>query len=353
MAQFTSVRFLRTGTGGFGGEVAGLDDHYLVRVDQQIDKFQFLELWVQYGQAFGVLPIPKITFKLLGSRYVVADYIDADNKGRRYLWDVAIKWKEVTEAPGDNQTNPTPSPQPNPGGGLALPPSTDPDDWEPKATRRPVTVQVPAEELYYESGYSGSLHTAYAANTAANNRSPFTNSAGLPYRDQLPPHQRIQSLWTIRWLQKKTPTALSAAELKLNKTDVTFKLAGHSEQWKAKTAKLESVQLTQTKWGNTEGWEVTAEILHDRDGHLISALDEGMTEGYFAGDTIPTPSGSVSVSSKQLLTVKDYQNRDVIEPVPLNGNGKKLTSTSFVFGKWRDFELVEMKTLPLLDKLLS
>jgi hypothetical protein len=351
MAAFTSVRFLRTGIGGFGGEVAALNDEYLVRVDSQIDKATFLEMWVNYGLTNGVLPIPKITFKALGSRYVVCDYMDADNKGRRYLWSVFIKWKEISEAEGQQQSGPTPTPPP--GSPAGSPPSDDPDDWEPKATRRPVTVQVPAESLFYEGGYTGTIHTAYTANTTAKNRSPFTNSAGIPFRDQLPPHQRIQSLWTVRWMQKKVPTGLLSSELKLNENAVTFKLPGHSESWAAKTAKIESVQLTQTRWGNKDAWEVNMEILYDRDGHLISALDQGMTEAYFTGEAIPTPSGSVAATQKELLTIKDYAKRDVVEPVPLDGGGKKLIGTTLKYGSWRDFPLVDFKTVPLLNKLVS
>jgi hypothetical protein len=352
MAAFTKVRKLRTGKGGFGGEVASLDDIYLVRVDEQIDKFAFLELWVTTALAPGsTLPIPKVTFKQLGTKYVVCDYLDADNNGQRYLWTVVVKWKEISESEGQDQTRPTPT-IPS-GGGPPAPPSTDPDDWSPKVTRRPVTVHEPAESLFYESGMTHALGTTYAARTTAGNRSAFTNSAGMPFRDQLPPHQRIQNLWTMRWMRKTVPAALIAAELHLNEETVTLDYRGYTETWEAKTAKIESVQLTETRWGNTDAWEVTVEILHDAEGHFISVLDQGITETFFPGDTMPAPGGSISISTRTQKIIQDYNGRPVVEPSNLDGAGKKLMSGDPKYLKWRDFPLVDFTGLPLLDQMVT
>ncbi len=331
MPSIVKKRKLRTGRGSMTGDKASIDDIYLVRMDSQIDKKTALELWA----ADGSLPQPQATFLTVAGRTTVCDTVDAEvANAQRYLWYFRVSWKDQTDS------NPTPQTQPSPSGSDVL-------AWAPVVTRRPVTVQLPAESLFYEGGYSSVIHTDYSSNTSGGERSPFTNSARCPFRDQLPPHQRKQSLWTIRWQRPTIPAGLLAAELKLNDAAVTFAHRGYAEDWDEKTAKIESVSVSETKWNNTQLWEIVVEILHDADGHTIKALDQGMMENYSPGEML----GGTSVLVMTKQNIKDHEGKAVLEPVLLDGAGKKLTGSTEVYGEWRDFELTDFAGVPLLGDL--
>lgn len=337
MAAITKIRRLRTGKAGFSADTANSEDLYRVVVDAQIDKVQLLELWVATAGA----PVPKVTFKPFGANFVVCDSVDAEVfDTQRYIWNVRVAWKELGDSDSRDQTQPTPSTN-----------STDPEDWSPTVTRRPVTVQEPAEKLFYEGGYSGSAHTEYEADATAGDRSPVTNSAMTPFADNLPPHQRKQSLWTIRWLRASVPDDLTDAELKLNDAEVTFRHRGYEVVWAVKTAKVEAISLTQTRWGSQNLWEIVIEILHDADGHFVTTLDEGMQEAYFPGEPLPNGSSALALTQRVLT---DTDGKRLSEPVLLNGSGKKKDSSAdAVYGRWRDFETTDFADVPLLGDLVS
>lgn len=337
MASIVRRRQLRTGTGGFGADTAALQDIWLIEVDEQIDQFELLTVWV----ADGGLPRPKTDFKVLGAEFVVCDRIEAEVAGtQRYIWRVTVQWKELAGSEPQTQSLPTPTTN-----------SADPTDWSPTVTRRPVTFQEPAESLFYEDGYTGEADTTYAAKTAADppERSSLTNSAMVPFRDNLPPHQRKQSLYTLRWLRATVPDTLLDFELMLNSEEVTFSHRGFERTWAAKTAKIESIQLTQTQWGTQQLWEIVIEILHDEDGHYITTLDHGMMEQYFPGETY---GGSPLADCKTVLIQVD--GKQVPEPVLLNGSGKRLDcDLDAKYGRWRDFALTDFNTVPLLEDLVA
>lgn len=332
MASIVKKRKLRTGTIGFGNGSTGTD-FWQLRVDEQVTPDAIVGLWM----ADGTLPQPQITSKTVsGKTFVVDKFTPRVVNTERYIWGVQVDWIEDGEQDGQRNS--------------PVGPGNDPNSWAPTVTRRPVTVHEPAESLFYESGYSGAIHTKYAANTAGGNRSPFTNSAEAAFRDQLPPHQRKQSLWTIRWVRATVPAGLIDAELKLNNADVTFSHRGFSRLWKAKTAKVESVQLSQTKVGTQDLWEITVEVLHDDDGHIISALDQGMTELIQPGQPLPLGGSALVVTP---LIITDANKKPVIEPVLLDGAGRRLTSGAAVYGKWRDFALFDFNAIPLLGDLVT
>lgn len=325
MAAIIKKRFLRTGT--------PTQDRWQVRVDTQLSAADMLALWI----ADGTLPIPDVTRQTIGGKsYICRDVLPTVINSQRYLWGVSVDWQLSTNQQPEQGSNP-----------LA---NGTPGSWLPTVTRRPVTVALPAESLYYEGGYSNPIDAKYKSNTTAGDRSPFTNSATSPFRDQLPPHQRTQSLWTIRWVRATVPDALIAAELSINETDLTFSHRGYTASWDEKTAKIESVQITETKVGTVDYWEIILEILHDTNGHYIEALDQGMMEVINPGEPLPT-GGSALVSTP--LAITDANKKPITEPVLLDGTGKRLTSGNPIIGKWRDYELVDFDTLPLLKDLVS
>lgn len=333
MTAILRKRRLRTGNGGFTADTASLADVWLVVVDEQVDQFVVLEL---LAAAVG-FPKPKVTFKTLGSNVVVCDAVEVEVADKqRYIWRARVRWKEIAQSDSKDQTNPTPTSA-----------SADPVDWAPVVTRRPVSVNEPAERLFYEGGYAGQAHTKYTADATAGNRSPLTNSALTPFRDNLPPHHRKQSLFTIRWLRATVPAALMTAELKLNSASFTIDHRGFTQTWAAKTALVESVQLTQTQWGNQQLWDITVEILHDADGHVLTTLDEGMMEGYWPGESLNGT--SVLVFTNNLIKAG---GKTITEPVLLDGTGKRLGSAAAeIYGRWRDFETVAFATVPLIQDL--
>ena len=131
MAAITKLRRLRTGKAGFSADTAHTEDLYLAIVDEQIDKVELLNLWV----AFPGAPIPKETFKAFGANFVVCDAIECECVDtQRFIWYVRVAWKELSDSDSRDQTQPTPTTN-----------STDPEDWTPTVTRRPVTVNEPLE----------------------------------------------------------------------------------------------------------------------------------------------------------------------------------------------------------------
>ncbi len=335
MAAITKKRKLRTGRGQFSADAADGDDVWLIRIDEQVEWDDVLELWALDG----ALPQPKVTFRALGSNFVVCDSISTDNADKqRYLWRVTVKWKELSDSDPKPQTQPTPTTN-----------STDPANWAPTVSRRPATVYEPAEKMFYESGYGGNAHTKYAAEATAGNRSPLTNSALTPFVDNLPPHRRNRSLYTIRWLRATIPSGLLDAEGKVNSTAKTFSHRGLSQAFAVKTALIESIQLTQTAWGSQQLWEIVMEVLYDSEGHFVTTLDEGLMEGYWPGESLN--GSSVLVFTSHLIKAGP---RPVAEAVLLDGSGKRLASNAAaVFGKWRDAETTEFNSVPLLGDLIS
>lgn len=339
MASIIDAILLRTGSAGFGGDNANDEDNWLVTVDEQITKVAMLELWV----AAGTYPIPKLTFKAFGTRQVVCDNVSAEcANAQRYLWSVKVSWKDSSDTQPQNQTQPTP---PNGAGG------DEPNDWAPKVTRRPVSVSEDGgQEFFYEGGYSGEIHTLYSSKTAANERSPFTNSATTPFVDGLPSHQRKQSLWTVRWVRRTVPTTLIDAELTLNDEDVTFSHRGFTQVWTAKTALLESVSITETKWGTLNLWEIAVEIRHDADGHLFKSLDCGFVERTFEGEELPL--GGYATAN-EYRNIKEKNGKPIADLARLNGSGKQSTDNEAVYASWRDYGLTDFAALPLLGDLLT
>lgn len=334
MATIVKKQLLRTGSANWGADAADGPDEWLITVDEQIDKFQMLELWLGDGS----LPKPNNSFKAVATTFLLCDNLTVGVVDtQRYIWRVVVQWREINAAESVNtETKPAPS-------------SVDPDDWRPTVTRRPVTVTEPAQKLYYEGGYFGQAHDDYTIATAAGDRSAVTNSAKVAFEDNLPLHQRKQSLWTIRWLRDTVPQALIDAELSLNDRDITFSHRGYTVNWGRRTVKLESVGITQTKWGTRDLWEIVCELLHDADGHLVTTLDFGMTEQYFPGETY---GGSPLASCKTVLIKVD--GKPTPEPMLLNGGGKRLAcDLEPKFGEWRDFEEEDFNTLPLLGDLVS
>lgn len=331
MPSITKKRYLRTGSTPWGS-ASSSTDNWQLRIDEQVTPDQVIALWL----AETGVPIPQETAKTVSGKTFICDKITPKViNTERYFWNVQVDWILQSEQKPD---------PPNPVG------TGDPNTWAPTVTRRPVTIQEPAEHLFYESGYSGALHTKYSANTTAGDRSEFTNSAGAPFRDQLPPHQRKQSLYTIRWVRSTVPTALIDAELKLNSASVTFSHAGFSYVWPAKTVKIESVALSETKIGTAALWEIVLELLEDPDGHTIKALDQGLMEVINPGEPLPT-GGSALVATPKVVI--DAAGRPVSEPVLLDGSGKRLTTGDGILGVWRDFELVSFNALPLIGDLVS
>jgi hypothetical protein len=337
----TKAYRLRTGNGGFDATSADSSDPYIVRVNDQVDHIRVMELFVALAGA----PIPKQTLKAFGGSFVVCDrYTCRCVNKQRYLWELIVHWKELEDSQPQDQTSPFPNNN-----------SIDPVDWIPTVTRRPVTVYEPAESMFYEGGYSGMADTLYAADADADppSRSPLTNSALTPFADNLPPHQRKQSLWTIRWLRPEVPPELIDKELMLNDADLTFSHGGYSEFWEAKTAKIESIQLSQTKWGTLRLWEIVMEILSDFDGHYVTTLDQGLTEAFQVGDPLPE-SGSPAATEFTRRVIRDGKGQPVSESVLLDGWGKKKgKDAAAVYGKWRDFELTAFGDVPLLGDLIS
>ncbi len=331
MAAIVKKRLLRLGSANWGADAADGTDEWLVRVDEQIDKFAMLALWLAQGDT----PRPNNSFKTVGPTFLLCDQLSFQVvNSQRFLWKVLVTWREIKASESiTTQTRPAPTTN-----------STDPANWAPTVTRRPVTMTEPAQELFYEDGYNGPIHDEYTAATTAGDRSPVTNSAKKPFEDNLPLHQRKASLWTIRWLRASISQALINAELTLNDRDVIFSHRGYSVTWLAKTAKLESVQVSQTTWGTTQLWEIVAEILHDRDGHLVTTLDMGMTEQYYPGETY----GGATLTTCKSLLIK-VQGKQTPEPVLLNGGGRRLDCDDPPkFGKWRDFALEDWAALPVL-----
>lgn len=334
MASIVKARLLRTGTANWSASSDDTDE-WIVEVDEQISKAQMTELWLS-----GPYPKPNGSFKQVAVAFLQCDKLAISVVDKqRFIWKVVVYWKEFAGSESiRTETRPTPN-------------SDDPEDWRPTVTRRPVTVTEPAQQLYYEGGYNGKVHDEYEANTEATppKRSPVTNSARVPFEDNLPPHQRKQSLYTIRWLRDRVPIALVNAELALNDRAIKFSHRGYEVTWQPKTVKIESVQITQTKWGKLDMWEIVCELLEDSDGHIMTTLDMGMAEQYFPGETY---SGAPLSACKTVLI--KVQGKPSPEPALLNGAGKRLDCEDPAkFGKWRDFELVDFNGLPLLGDLVS
>ncbi len=332
-------RLFRVGEVGFDGKVASSSDEWLLRIDQQISKEEVSGLWVTDPD----LPQPKSSYKTAFGRPMVCSNVRiACVNTERFLWKAMVDWKDEEDDPPENQTQPTPTSA-----------SNDPIDWIPTVTRRPVTVSEPSQSMFYEGGYAGEAHDRYSADADADPpvRSPITNSAMIPFEDNLPPHQRKQSIYTVRWVRPTIPDGLLDLELKVNELPVVFHTTGFSEVWAAKTAKIESVQLTQTKWGTVKLWEIVIEILHDKDGHFVTVQDVGLTETYFAGETY----GGSPVAACMHVKIKDNKGGQVPQPVLLNGSGKALdlcAGLSARYGKYRDFELVDFLEAPLIGDLV-
>lgn len=339
MAAITKIRPLRTGSGESGAKTASGDDEYMVQVDTQLGWRDVLTLW--YALTDPIYPKPYLTYTTVGGRLLVCEKLSIRNvNNQRYIWSIKPIWVDASAQDKDEQTSPYPQSDSETG-----------DDWTPTVTRRPVTLQEPAESLFYESGYTGGIHSDYGSNTTAGDRSPYTNSARIPFRDQLPAHQRRQSLWTIRWLRSTVPSSLIDAELHINEETVTFAFGGYTEIWDGKTAKIESVGLTRQKVRNAFFWEIVVEILHDADGHVIKSLDQGLHESY--GPSEPMPNGDAG-STTRLWTIRDGTSRPIREPVLLDGGGKRLTSMADgVYATWRDLELVDFNTVDLVKDLVS
>lgn len=349
-ATITKLRRLRTGSGGFDSDKADLSDPYLVRINEQVDQAKVLELLVDYTD----FPIPKSTTKLLGDKLVVCDRIDVDNiNQQRFLWSATVKWKELEDTPPEDRSSPTPNSD-----------STDPVDWIPTVTRRPASVMEPMEYGYYEGGYDGIPDDILSAAATANTKSPLVNSAMMPFQDNLPQRRRNRSIISIKWLRAGTSIAtLLDYENTLNDRDVIFTHRGFNYVWAAKTALIESISLSETKWGNMYLWEISMEILHDPQGHVVSTLDKGYAEGYFTGEDIPgaVPGSGYTPASTFTKKVIKENGRPLNEPVLLDGEGKRLfiaeppdPMAPAVFGLWRDQELSDFNSIPLLgDKITN
>lgn len=342
-AAITKARRLRTGSLKAGYDTLDMDDPYILRVNEQVSKTQMIGLWLAYIPA---LPIPKETIVAVGGGYAVCDDVTFTPHGtQRYVWDAVVKWKNLEEDKPQQQTAPGPTGN-----------SVDPDTWMPTITRRPVTIPEPMEEAYYEGGYSSYAHTIL--NTQATHDPPqksiICNSAMTPYRANLPVRRRKQSLFSIRWVRPPAgafPANLLAFENKLNTADVTLGYRGFSYLMKAKTALIESIQLTPVKYGATWMWEINMELIHDEKGHLVSTLDKGMAEMYFPGEPLPVTGGTAA--EKTVYIMRDGNGRSTWEEKLLNGVGKIGSPESPVFAKWRDQELVAFASVPLLSDLLS
>jgi len=339
MATIIRQRRLRTGDLEFSATTASDVDQYLVRVSARIDKVEMAELWVSSGN-----PIPKGTLKQLGSNYLICDRITCSSEANQgYLWTVNVHWKEMEEDEPDQQSTPTP----NSG-------SIDPEDWSPTWQRRTVVVHEPAVKAKYVDGYSltGASATYMVDNEDADGKSPLVNSALQPFVET-PEHRRRMYIWTFRWLRATVPSNLVDAEGSLNQVAFTVLFGGKSFLWSARTALLDSVNLSKMRWGNVNLVEITVEVAHDPQGWEWLIQDKGTSRRAAPGD--PGVIGTLLDAGKPMhAALKDLNGRSIQDPVYLNGDGQPAApSDPVVYGEWLDFEEIDFNTLTLLGALGS
>jgi hypothetical protein len=332
-------RLLRTGDLGFSATEANTTDQYMVVVDERISKEEMAELWV----ATSGNPIPRGTLKQLGSNYLICDRIrcnSAPNQG--YIWKVFVDWKELEKDEPDQQSTPTP----NNG-------STDPEDWTPTWQRRTVVVFEPADRATYIDGYSitGAAAAFFPGATDADGKHAIRNSALQPFVEKQE-HRRRMYIWTFRWLRASIPSNLVAAEGKINSASFTISIGGVSFAWAAKTALIDSVNVSKMRWGNTNLVEINVEIAHDPKGWLWNIRDVGTAARAYPGD--PGVTGTLLDEGKPpFKAITDDKNKMIQDPVDLDGDGQPAQDGVVVFGRWSDYAEVAFDGLALIGDLGS
>lgn len=341
--EIVRQRPLRTGDLEFSATAASDVDQYLCVVDEHMSKSQFAELFIAYtppGESAN--PVPGATLKELGDGTLICDKITCNQQPRQsLLWYVAVYWKSLDDTPQQLSF-----PTPNSG-------TLDPDGWLPSWSRRPVTVFEEMQKAFYKGGYSGKAHAALTGG----GRKQVVSSALVPF-ERTPDHRRRYEVWNFKWLRTAVPSALVAAEGKINNDSFTFTLGGLEQTWEEKTALIDGVNLTPVKWGNTVLVEIACEVIHDIEGFEMKILDQGTMRRQMIGDydDLGVIITTVSPSSPLVKQITDKFGNAIQYPVKFNGNGQPLSDSQLAFGDtyygtWSDFEEVAFSSVPLLNSL--
>lgn len=341
MPSITKQRQLRTGDLEFSATTASDVDQYLIQVDDHVTKVQLAELFVaEPGN-----PIPKTTIKQLGSGYMICDNIRCFQppKNASYVWYVHVTWKEM------EQDVPQPRDVPTPSGN-----STNPNDWALIWSKRSQVVYRKATEAFYVDGYPAGVAKDYLIDFDPG-KAPLVNSALQPFA-RTPEERRLIEIWSFQWLRTSVSNSLLDAENKINTGDFILKLPGLSPRtWKKETALIDTIDLSNRRWGNLSLVEINAEIIVDPEGWEWKILDQGTAARRMSGDPDGkggTVSGSGTAGVPQARQLLDEDDNPVQDPVAFGGDGQpKAPDAAPTYGNWLQFEKVNFATLPLIKEL--
>lgn len=343
---------LRDNSGSFAATTGSNKDSYLVKFSEQVDQNTAYTLFI----AASGNPIPRATLKQVGSDYLICESIDLapvrNSRGvDRYWWEIGVNWRELESDEPQQRSNPVPN---SPSGG-----TTDPADWKPTISRRSVVVWEPTDDAYYIAGYHGDAHTYF--NAYADQRAPFLNSALQPFPGRNRQSRRYISEWQIKWIRATVPQALVDAEGAVNDGDFQLSHRGYVKLWTDRTARIDSVNISEVRWGAQQLWQIDCTIIEDVEGWRIREIDMGTAARAWDGD--PDGNGgflsqAVVLGRPALRQLVDAEGNPIQDPVCLDGDGQPCVETSQstiddepAISVWEDFEHIDFDTLPLLTDL--
>jgi len=342
MPAIIKQRQLRSGDLEFSATTATDVDQYMVTCDERVSKVQMAELFV----AKPGNPVPRGTIKQLGSGYLICDSIrcsqPSSNAG--FIWLVHVRWKEIESDNPDSRDYPTPKGN-----------STDPADWSPSWTKRTQVVYEPARTAYYKGGYTGDAHTKFSGYDP--DKAPILNSANQEVA-RTPERRRLIEVWSFRWLRTLASNTLLNAENKLNDDDFTITLPGlNARTWAAETALIDTIDLSNRRWGAVDLVEINIEIIVDPNGWEWAIRDQGTAARAEPGDPDGNGGtlsfGDMTVGKPRVRQILDESDHPVQDSVLLDGDGQPLdTGDDPVYGQWLDLDVVAFDTLPYIEELV-
>lgn len=343
MPSIIKQRQLRSGDLEFTATSATDVDQYMVTCDERVTKVQMAELFV----AKSGNPVPRGTIKQLGSGYMICDSIRCSqpSKNAGFIWLVHVRWKEIETDVPDSRDYPTPNGN-----------STDPADWTPSWTKRSQVVYERGKRAYYKGGYNGTAHTELSAKVG---KVEVQNSAFTPMRG-IPERRRLLEIWSFRWLRTLASNTLLNAENKLNDDDFTITLPGlNARTWAAETALIDTIDLSNRRWGTVDLVEINIEIVVDPDGWEWAIADEGTAARARPGDPDgkggTLSHGDMVTGQPRVRQILDKDGQPIQDPVFLDGDGQPLVSgpgVDPVLGQWLDLDVVAFDTLPYIQDLV-